>query len=329
MATSYVNSAYKLAATATLPNLFQGAGATLRTSNLPPTMNKSNVREMDMKNRSENTKHYLLASDFDQTLSFNDSGIVLSELLGNSRFGEKVAGLSNMNLVQQGGELAYLLLHDPEYRCVRKEHLIEVGKRIRLKQNIQELSRCLEKGFDGYRFSFYVVSAAPEEVIQSALEDIIPPEHIFGTQFRYDQSTGEIDSIVRVPAGYGKVAVIDELHSKLQVSYDRIVYVGDGSSDVHVMLHVNRQDGFTVAVSEAKHIAQIAKRSVLSDDALSVLVPVLEDIVGWDSVRIRSLFESHGFLIQEWDKVRTDWLTIREVPGGTDSALRLVEVANA
>ena len=282
-----------------------------------------------MKNRSENTKHYLLASDFDQTLSFNDSGIVLSEVLGNSGFGEKVAGLSNMNLVQQGGELAYLLLHDPEYRCVRKEHLVEVGKRIRLKQNIRELSRFLEKGFDGYHFSFYVVSAAPEEVIQSALEGIIPPDHIFGTQFRYDQTTGEIESIVRVPAGYGKVAVIDELHSRLQVSYDRIVYVGDGSSDVHVMLHVNRQDGFTVAVSEAKHIAQIARRSVLSEDALSVLVPVLEDIVGWDSGRIRSFFESQGFLIQEWDKVRTDWLTIQEIPDRADSALRLVEAANA
>src|SRR6266566_9032981 len=112
---------------------------------------------MDMKNRSENTKHYLLASDFDQTLSFNDSGIVLSELLGNSsRFGEKVAGLSNMNLIQQGGELAYLLLHDPEYRCVRKEHLIEVGKRIRLKQNIRLLSQLLDH-IEGHRFSFYVV----------------------------------------------------------------------------------------------------------------------------------------------------------------------------
>ena len=282
-----------------------------------------------MKNRSENTKHFLLASDFDQTLSFNDSGIVLSELLGISNFGEKVAGLSNINLVQQGGELAYLLLHDPEFRRVRKEQLIEVGKRIRLKENINELTRFLKKGFDDYHFSFYVVSAAPEEVIQSALEDIIPAGHIFGTQFRYDQITGEIESIVRVPAGYGKVAVIDELHSKLQISYDRIVYVGDGGSDVHVMLHVNRQEGFTVAVSEAKHIAQIAKRSVLSDDALSVLIPVLEDIVGWDSVRIRSLFESQGFLIQDWDKVRTDWLTIREAPQRADQTLRLLEVANA
>src|SRR5260370_15387119 len=98
---------------------------------LTPTMNNQTTRHTDMKNRSENTKHYLLASDFDQTLSFNDSGIVLIEVLGNSRFGEKVAGLSNMYLVQHGWELAYLLLHDPEYRCVRSLHLIEVGKRIR------------------------------------------------------------------------------------------------------------------------------------------------------------------------------------------------------
>ena len=85
-------------------------------------------------------KEYLLISDFDQTLSFNDSGIVLSELLGLSSFEEKIAGLSRINLVQQGGELAYLLLHDPEYRRVRSEHLVEVGKRIRLKQNIRLLS---------------------------------------------------------------------------------------------------------------------------------------------------------------------------------------------
>src|SRR5882762_2505851 len=101
-----------------------------------------------MTDKAAFTKHYLVASDFDQTLSFNDSGIVLSELLGTSGFQEKVAGLSRINMVQQGGELAYLLLHDPEYRQVRKEHLIEVGKRIRLKQNIRLLSRFLDKGFD-------------------------------------------------------------------------------------------------------------------------------------------------------------------------------------
>src|SRR5713101_8055745 len=167
------------------------------------------------KNRS--VKQYLLASDFDQTLSFNDSGIVLSELLGSSGFEEKVAGLSRIHLAQQGAELSYLLLHDPEYRCVRKEHLIEVGKRIRLKQNIRLLSELLQD-IDGHRFSFYVVSAAPQEVIQSALEGIVAEDHIFGTKFRYNSSTGEIESIVHVPAGYGKVAVLDQLRSTLTLA---------------------------------------------------------------------------------------------------------------
>ncbi|HEV8485717.1 MAG TPA: haloacid dehalogenase-like hydrolase [Blastocatellia bacterium] len=268
-------------------------------------------------------KHYLLASDFDQTLSFNDSGFVLSELLGTSGFQEKVAGLAHLNLVQQGGELAYLLLHDPEYRCVRREHLIEVGKRIRLKQNIAWLSRFLDNSIDGYHFSFYVISAAPEEVIKSALEGIVRADHIYGTRFQYDPVSEEIQSIIRVPAGYGKVAVLEQLQAELQISHDRIVYVGDGSSDIHVMLHVNHQDGFTIAVSEAKHIAQIARRTIMSADALSVLIPILEDIVQWDANRIRSLFESQGFLIQTWDKVRTDWLTIREDSANTRSHLVL------
>src|SRR5437899_2582040 len=154
-------------------------------------------------------KRYLLASDFDQTLSFNDSGIVLSELLG------------------------------------------------------------------------------------------LP-------------GSGEIESIERVTAGYGKVALLEQLRGQLPVSHDRVVYVGDGSSDIHVMLHVNRLNGMTIAVSENKYLAQIAKRTVISDDAVSVLVPILEDIVGLDAAAIHALFESKGLVLQEWDKVQTDLLTIRE-----------------
>ena len=39
-------------------------------------------------------KQYLLASDFDQTLSFNDSGHVMSDMLGINDFGGRVAGLA-------------------------------------------------------------------------------------------------------------------------------------------------------------------------------------------------------------------------------------------
>jgi hypothetical protein len=38
-----------------------------------------------MSSGSVHPKHFLLVSDFDKTLSFNDSGVVLSGLLGASR----------------------------------------------------------------------------------------------------------------------------------------------------------------------------------------------------------------------------------------------------
>ena len=258
------------------------------------------------------TKRYLLVSDFDQTLSFNDSGRLLSEMLGIRGFEEKVAGLSRLNLVQSGAELAYLLRHDPEYRRVRREDLVAVGRDIRLKANIPLFRELLANGIEGYRFDFYVVSAAPEEIVHAALAGIVPADHVVGTRLRWDTASGEIASIERVAAGYGKVAAVDALRTELGVPRERGVYVGDGSSDLHVMLHVNRGDGLTIAVSEARHIAQLARRTVLSDDALSVLVPVLEETAGYDATQIRALFETHGLTIQEWDKVRTDWLTIGE-----------------
>jgi phosphoserine phosphatase len=261
-------------------------------------------------------KQYLLASDFDQTLSFNDSGLVLSELVGIPAqvFEAKVAMLAAQNLVQQGGELSYLLLHDPDYRAsVRKDHLGQAGKSVRLKKNIRQLSELLARAIPGYHFDFHIVSAAPQEVIESALEDIIPADHIHGTRLQYD-SAGQVESIIRVNAGYGKVAVLDDLQRKFQVSPERITYVGDGGSDIHVMLHVNRREGFTIAVSQARHIAPIATRTVLSDDALSIMVPILEEIAGWDTTRIRTFFEEQGLLIQEWDRVRADWLTITPQP---------------
>src|ERR1700756_3762658 len=257
-------------------------------------------------------KQFLLASDFDQTLSFNDSGVVLSELIGFHGFHDKVAGLSQMNLVQQGAELSYLILHDPEFRRVRRDDLIETGKRIRLKHDVALFARALDNLADDYKFSFYVISAAPQEIIQSALEGIVPPDHIYGTRFRYNPGSGEVDSIIRASAGWGKITVLEEIRALLGISHDHIIYMGDGSSDLPVMMHVNQSDGLTIAVSEAKFITRVARRTVLSDSAMSILVPVLEEVLRWDSVKIRRFFAARGLTLREWDKMRTDVLTIEE-----------------
>jgi hypothetical protein len=202
--------------------------------------------------------------------------------------------------VQQGAELSYLILHDPEFRRVRREHLVETGKRIRLKHNVSQFAKALDNLAEGYKFSFYVISAAPQEIIESALEGIVPPDHIFGTRFYYEPSNGEVKAIVRASAGWGKITALEEIRAQLGISHDHIIYMGD--------------DGLTIAVSEAEFITRVAKRTVLSDNAMSALVPVMEDVLRWDSARIRREFATYGLILREWGKSRTDQLLIQESP---------------
>ena len=129
----------------------------------------------------------------------------------------------------------------------------------------------------------FVSSAAPQEIIQSALEGIVPPENIHGTKFYYDPGNGEVQAIVRASAGWGKITVLEEIRAQLGISHDHIVYMGDGSSDLPVMMHVNQYDGLTIAVSDGEYITRIARRTVLSDNAMSVLIPVVEEVLRWDS----------------------------------------------
>lgn len=260
-----------------------------------------------------NKKHILIASDFDKTLSFNDSGQILSQMLGTQDFEKKVSGLSRINIVQQGAELAYLLRHDPDFRCVRRELLEDVGRQVKLKNNVKEFVQFLMDGVEGCQFDFRVISAAPSPVVRAALQDIVPPEHVHGTDFHFDEQ-GEISSIERVAAGYGKVVILQELENELQVRPDHVVYVGDGSSDLHVMMHVNQNEGLTIGVSQTGFIVRTARRTVLSDNAMSVLIPVLEEHLSWSTSNIRDAFEERGLVVKDWERARTDWLHIEAAP---------------
>ena len=151
-------------------------------------------------------------------------------------------------------------------------------------------------------------------MIQSALDGIVPADHIFGTELEYDPGTGEVRSIRRVPAGYGKVAVVEELESAARASPpDRTIYIGDGSSDVHVMLHVNNRDGFTIAVSENQQLARIAQEHRAQRQRVQR--------PGADARARRRLAVSRdprrsssrtGCALHEWEKARTDRVTIRD-----------------
>ncbi len=109
-----------------------------------------------------------------------------------------------------------------------------------------------------------------------------------------------------MPAGYGKVAVIEELERRLNFTPDRMIYVGDGRSDIHVMLNVNNRDGFSISVSENRQLARIANSTVLSESAFRILVPILDQLLHWQTGDIRTLFESYGLTLDGWEKERTD-----------------------
>jgi len=119
-----------------------------------------------------------------------------------------------------------------------------------------------------------------------------------------------VNAIIQATAGWGKIFVLEEIRATLGISHDHIIYMGDGSSDLPVMMHVNQHDGLTIAVSEAQFITKVARRTVLSDNAMSVLIPVLEEVMRWDSAKIRRFFTARGLTVREWDKMRTDMLTI-------------------
>jgi hypothetical protein len=67
-----------------------------------------------------------------------------------------------------------------------------------------------------------------------------------------------------------------------------------------------------IAVSENKQLARIAQSTVLSDNAFSIVVPLLDQVFRWRAGRIRTLFESNGLALEEWEKARTDRVTITE-----------------
>src|SRR3712207_420421 len=108
-------------------------------------------------------------------------------------------------------------------RRVRREDLVAVGRDIRLKRNIGLLTSLLERGIDGYRFDFYVVSAAPEEIVHAALDGIVPREHLIGTRLAFDATSGEVAEVESVAAGHGKVGHVDRLRAELGVARERVV----------------------------------------------------------------------------------------------------------
>jgi HAD superfamily phosphoserine phosphatase-like hydrolase len=268
--------------------------------------------EQNANDGGENMQNYLFVSDFDKTLSVQDAGELLSLKLGipSNKFFEKIEGLTRKAITKHGAELTYLILHDPDYRGkVTKKLLSEVGSEIQLKRNIPKLIEILSKGIEGKRFHFYVISAAPQEIVTRALEGILPPANVNATKLIYDED-GVVRDVKRVAAGSMKLDILNRVRAKEKIPLDRTIYVGDGFSDMYLMLHLRVYGGYPIGVTPSPYIGHVSRRTVVSEDALSLLIPILEDILKFSPERIQSFFEGLGHQIQNWRRAKVEWVEL-------------------
>jgi hypothetical protein len=59
---------------------------------------------------------------------------------------------------------------------------------------------------------------------------------------------------------------------------------------------------------------------ILSDNAFSIMVPILDELLHWKTGEIRALFESYGLTLDEWERERTDRVKIGEILSLHDAA---------
>ena len=124
---------------------------------------------------------------------------------------------------------------------VRREHLVEVGKRIRLKQNIRMLSELLQDRRPPLLVLRGLRGAAGSDSIGARRYRSGGPHFRHAVPLRPTQRRNPVH---RARAGRATARWRWWMScAPPGAQPDRIVYVGDGSSDVHVMMHVNRMCG--------------------------------------------------------------------------------------
>ncbi len=192
-------------------------------------------------------KEYIFASDFDQTLTFNDSGYVLSRTGGDPdrRFRAEVHwhGAIEPGATRCGARLPALTRSRIPQR-VRKEHLYEVGKRIRLKENIALLYQIPgERDPTDISFDFYMsLGCARRKWSTRRWREWCLRTISTEPSSSYNHSRRNRNRSLTHTAGYGKVSVLDRLQAtQRKLALTTSSSCGDGSSDVHVMLHTNRR----------------------------------------------------------------------------------------
>lgn len=214
--------------------------------------------------------------DFDETL-VPESLDSLLEALGHEpkAFREKRI----LPLQRAGWELHFAQFHAlieesrrrPPGQRITRELLAEVGAALEPYEGVREmfgtLRDCARQIDEDVELEFYVISAGFAD-IQRACPIAGEFETIFGSEFAFDDDTGEIvfpKQVLTFPEKESYMLSIskglpiegadgpedawrDVPEEDLHVPFDQIIYVGDGASDMPVFSLMNREGGIALGV---------------------------------------------------------------------------------
>ena len=234
------------------------------------------------------TKHYLFVSDFDQTLSFNDSGRLLSETLGITGFEEKVAGLSRLNLVQSGAELTYLLRHDPEYRRRVRRRRPRGSRPTDPPQGQHRTTRVAPQ--QGHRrlpvrLLRRIRGARGDRACRAREHRAAEPHHRHSAQLRSALRRDLVGGERRCRLRKGDRARNAPHRAGRSARARRLRWRREAPTSTSCCTSIALRRTHHRRVAGHGRSPKIARRTVMSDDALSVLVPILEEIAKYSDAR--------------------------------------------
>jgi len=162
--------------------------------------------------------------------------------------------------------------------------------------------------------------AAPKVVVESALEELF--RRITSSERSWNSTTRRVKSAQSpaCPLDNGKVLVLSELEKAQQRAPNHTIYMGDGSSDLSVMQHVN---GCEDTASRCRRPNTGTYRQTHRAERQCAQCPGADPRrhLEMELTQIRELFASYGLTVHEWDRVRTDWLTFHESSPAVERAV--------
>ena len=235
-----------------------------------------------------------LLYDFDRTLSPKDmqeDSFIPSIGMPSAQFWHESNGMAEAHHMDKVLAYMYLMLKKSKEkgRSIRREAFQEYGRSVELFPGVpQWFDRVNEYGAcQGYQIHHYIISSGLMEIIEGT-EIARFFKAIFASAYYYDETgaaqwpalavnyTSKTQYLFRINKGILDVNRDEEVNAHMPdsirpVTFPRMIYLGDGFTDVPCMKLVRENGGHSIAVYQGQTNESIA--ALMKDDRVDCVFP--------------------------------------------------------